>query len=141
MKRLSVINQEIIIGTAEIVVELAQADVASLTIELTLLLCAMSSALTLRSPAREQVELTLESPDVWGRAKKLAANHVRFDLSRNQAEYLQAVLLRAYRDQMAEVNHVHLEGTNGNETMDLTLLFQVYKPPMSAEAAAKAMGD
>jgi hypothetical protein len=41
---------------------------------------------------------------------RINEKRIRFELSRTQAGYLQATLLRAYRDDMAEVNHIHIEG-------------------------------
>jgi hypothetical protein len=72
---------------------------------------------------------------------RLSADRMMFSLSRNQAEYLEATLLRAYRDEMAEVNHIHLEGELDGSSYDLTLLFDVSRPPMSPEEATARMGE
>jgi hypothetical protein len=60
-------------------------------------------------------------------------------IGRNQAGYLQAVLLRAYRDQMAEVNHVHIEGQRSGTPFDLTVMFEVAREPMTPEDAKKLL--
>ena len=141
MSRSLAVTQEFMFGDGEVVVELTKQQVEHLALEVTLLLCAMTSSLTLRSPSGQRVELTSGSNDVRATVYKLAATHVRFELGRNQAEWLQAVVLRAYRDQMAEVGHIHLEGQAEGKAIDLTLLFQIYKPPMSAQEASRAMDD
>jgi hypothetical protein len=66
---------------------------------------------------------------------------MRFELGRNQVEYLRAVLLRALRDGAAEANHIHIEGELAGQQYDLTVMFQVSQPPMSPEEAAKRMAD
>jgi hypothetical protein len=141
MNRSFSIAQEFVIGAAEVVVELHQQDVRGLALEVTLLVSGMIPALTLRSAGGQRLVLTLSPQEKFSRVQRLAPAHLNFELGTTQGEYLQAVLLRAYRDEMAEVNHIHLEGNEGDRAMDLTLLFHVYRMPMSAEEAMKLMGD
>jgi hypothetical protein len=51
--------------------------------------------------------------------------------------HLLATLLRAYRDQVAEVSHVHIEGLLDGAPYDLTVMFDVCKESMSPEEAKK----
>ncbi len=62
-----------------------------------------------------------------------------FVLSTNQLEYLCAFLLRAYRDNTAEVNHIHIEGEKSGEAFDLTLFFSDFVDPLTPEEAFKLM--
>jgi hypothetical protein len=64
---------------------------------------------------------------------------VCFAIGRNQAKYLQAVLLRAYRDQIAEVNHVHIDGESDGKPFDLTVIFELSLEPMTPENAKKLL--
>lgn len=141
MKRSLPIAQNFVFGDAEAVVELAQPEIGVLLIEATLLLCAMSSTLRLRSPAGQRIDLSIGSADVRATVEHVSGLNIAFILPRNQIEYLQAVLLRAYRDEMAEVSHIHLEGLREGVPFDLTFLFEAYRPPMSPEEAATLMDD
>jgi len=143
MKRSTAIIQEFIIDTAEAVLELTQDEVGLVALEITLLMSAMISQVTLRSPTNQRIELTVNPNEHTTRAKLrlIAPEQLQVELPRNQGEFLQAVLLRAYRDEMAEVNHIHLEGFMNGEPMDLTFLFRVYREPMSQKDAVKALGD
>jgi hypothetical protein len=49
------------------------------------------------------------------------------------------VLLRAYRDGLAEANHVHLDGTRQKHPFSLTFFFELYREPMSGEEAIKRL--
>jgi hypothetical protein len=66
---------------------------------------------------------------------------VNVALGKNQAEYLQATLLRAYCDEVAEVNHWHIEGDRDGTSFDLTIMFHAFREPMSAEEAALFFRD
>jgi hypothetical protein len=141
MKRSIPVAQEFLFDRAEAVVELAQQEVGTFALELTLLVTAMTDSVSLRSPGGKRIELIIGKSEKWGKVAKVSRTQLRFELSHNEAEYLQAVLLRAYRDEMAEVNHIHIEARFDDESFDFTLLFQAYKPPMSPEEAARVMGD
>jgi hypothetical protein len=128
---------------AEVVVEVPLSMVGSVALELTLLLEALTESLRIRSSAGPTVVLTLL--DIRGVSKAIArkdgASAICFALGRNQVEYLRAVLLRAYRDQISAVNHVHIEGELGGALFDLTVMFDVYREPMLPEEAAKRLAD
>jgi hypothetical protein len=141
MDRSQTIAQEFVIGTREVVIELSQLEVGRLALEITLVLNGMAEGVILQSPSGQKVELSVGSTENVAKVERIAPSRLNFVLDQNQGEYLQAVLLRSYRDQMAEVNHIHIEGIEGPAVIDLTVLFQAYAPPMSPEAAAKLMGD
>jgi hypothetical protein len=133
MGRTLLIQQDFLLSTAEVV---------SLSMELNLLLHSMTNSITLTSPQKLTMNLKLGAPEKWTIVENLAPSSVSFLLSRNEAEYIQAVLLRAYRDKVAEVDHIHIEGrTVQDHGFDLTLMFQTYMPPMSPQEAAKLMND
>lgn len=142
MGRTLLIQQDFLLGAAEAVVELADMDVVRLSMELSLLLHSMTSSITLACPQKKTINLKLGAPEKWTIVEGLTQSSVSFLLSRNEAEYIQAVLLRAYRDKVAEVDHIHIEGrTIQDDGFDLTIMFQTYMPPMSPEEAARLMGD
>jgi hypothetical protein len=128
-------------GDAEVVVELSHDEVKLLALEITLLAAGLISMVALRSHSKQRVELTPGSRDVRATLRVLQADYVQVGLSQNQMEYLQMVLLRAYRDEMAEVNHVHLEGECAGREMAFTVLFETFRPPLSPAEAEKLMGD
>ncbi len=142
MGRTLLIQQDFLLGAAEVVVELADMNVVSLSMELNLLLHSMTDSITLTCPQKTKITLKLGAPKKWTIVEGHTRSSVSFLLSRNEAEYIQAVLLRAYRDKMAEVDHIHIEGrTIQDDAFDLTLMFQTYRPPMSPEEAARLMDD
>jgi len=136
MNRSIHIQQDFLLGSAEVVVELSDADVVTFAMELTLLLHAMTTTVTLRCPNGAKVDITLGSNDKWAVVDRLSTSRVCFHLGRNQAEYIHAVLLRAYLNKAAEVNHIHVEGDCRGETVDLTILFQTYVPSMTPDEVA-----
>ena len=143
MRRYRQIDAEIVIKPYETVLKLAQTEVAPMGMEMMLLLESMCESLTLRGQRGASVLIAL-LPD---RDKKhlvvsrISAHKLRFDLPQNLVEYFLAVLLRAFRDGMAEVDHIHLEGDFGDESYDLTVKFALFRPPMSAEEAARLMDE
>lgn len=130
-------------GDNEFVVELRQSDISTLVIELCMLSMGVVKKIKLLFDAGNKLEIGFGatiSPS--GKAIVLRKkNWVAFELSPNQLEYLCAFLLRAYRDQVAEVNHIHIEGKEGDGEYDLTLIFDDYAPPLTPDEASKLMGD
>ena len=115
-----------------------------MALETTLLLLSMAASVSLRSASGRIVEVSVANVERGSKANViLSEEKVTFALSRNEVEYLQSFLLRAYRDGMADVGHVHVEGRldGGGRDMDLTLLFELYRPPLSDTEAAKRMGE
>lgn len=143
VRRFLALATDALLGATEVVIELNQPAVAAVALELTLLLLGLAESLRLAPKSGPTIFLRLLGDK---RASKAGAalgsdGSVRFALGRNQAEYLQAVLLRAYRDQMAEVNHVHIEGERDGHSFDLTVMFESFRAPMSAEEAEKLLKD
>jgi hypothetical protein len=143
IKRFLPLACESLLGPGDIVIELQQAVVANMALEITLLMSGSTESLRLqpsRGPA-VYLRLTAEGPVGKAAVARAPDGSVMFTLGRNQAEFLHAVLLRAYRDQIAEVNHVHVEGDCGGSPFDLTIMFDKSREPISAEQAAKLMAD
>lgn len=68
-------------------------------------------------------------------AKLVGRDAVRFEMGTNHAGYLRVVLLRAYRDGWAEVNHVHIEAVLGDKLYDLTVMLELLRGPTPGEDA------
>jgi len=141
MNRFLACDDEIIFGQREAVLEIMQERFGVWALEIALLLQGLAESLTVRSPSGGTLLLALLSDRGVKRSvvSPHGTNKLRFELSRTQAEYLQAVLLRAYRDGMADVEHVHIEGRCAGATYDLTLFFGASRPPKSVEEAAKLL--
>ncbi len=127
----------------ELIVELEQGDVKTWALDVTLLLQGLVESLIVRSSDEREVVLSLQS-EGEGFAKRTIASRIgpskmQFEMSRTQAKFFQAVLLRAYRDGEAEVDHIHIEGELGETPYDLTVAFRTSRPPMSAEEAARLL--
>lgn len=139
---LSVLTESVV-GPNEVVLELAQSVLGSLALELALLIAGLAAALRVQPSRGAPIILRLLDDDRVSKAlaERASDGSVTFAIGRNQAEYLQMVLLRAYRDEMAEVNHVHIEGDHQGQPLDLTLMFEVSAEPMSAEEANKLLND
>lgn len=114
-------------GGAEFVLALEHAAVGSFALELTLLLTGLVETLRIRPVRGPKLQLTLIDAERVSKANVALdpMGATCFAIGRNQAQYLQAVLLRAYRDQIAEVNHIHIEGQNGGRLFDLTAMFEL----------------
>ena len=143
MKRFLPLEGEVLLGSAEAVIELPTRAVGALALEITLLLEGLAKTLRIGPGKGPTLQLmVIEShPAAKAVVTCESVEFVSFAVNRNQAEYLQAVLLRAYRDQMAEVNHVHIEGTCNGSPFDLTVMFEAFREPMSAEDASRLLSD
>lgn len=137
MSRSFRIRSEPLFSQEEIVIEVEQAEVGALALEVTLLLMTLAESVSIICPGDHVVVLSLqdESEEVAKRTKvaRVTEKRMKLELSRTQAGYLQATLLRAYRDEMAEVNHIHIEGFLRDAPFDLTVFFRTSRPPMSPE--------
>jgi hypothetical protein len=141
MKRHLSVAEDFLVSRDEVVVEIAAQEIKDFAIEATLLREELSTTLVLRSPTGQRVELSVQAADVRAKVRQLDSGDYHFELASNQVGTLQMFLLRAYREGMADVNHIHLEGIIAGREMDLTLLFQVYKPPMPPDEAEKLIRD
>lgn len=139
MKRLLKTDSTAIIGPGELVLEVSKNEFGKWALEFTLLLEGLAKIIEIRPDGKFWIRISLSADPQAYRlvALKSGNGDVEFVLPRNQAENLQAVLLRAYRDEMAEVNHVHAEGHMDGKPFDLTMMFDVYQPPMTAEEAER----
>ncbi len=137
MRRFVLLDSEPILEAGEVVVEVRAAAVSTLALEFCLLLEGLADSLRLGTASGTAVLLRLTDGEQLGKAtvERSAANVVSFQFGRNQAEYVQAALLRAYRDGVAEVSHIHVEGSLGDTPFDLTLLFECHREPLSADEA------
>jgi hypothetical protein len=143
MNRFLQLPGEPVVGDNEVVIEVPHTIVAPMALELSLLLSGLADSLRMRAQSGINIVITVGagvavSKAIVGRGK---ADTLSFELGRNQAEYLHAVLLRAHRDGAAEVNHIHIEGAGGEDLFDLTILFETYREPMTREEAMKLMDD
>lgn len=145
MSRFFRISSEALFSQEELVIEVEQAEVGALALELTLLLMKLTDSISISFPGGHAVLLSLqdETEEIAKRTKaaRVTEKRIKFELSRTQAGYLQATLLRAYRDEMAEVNHIHIEGTLRDAPFDLTIFFRTSRPPMSPEEIEKLVGN
>jgi hypothetical protein len=128
---------------SELVIEISQDCVYEWALEVTLLVERLTDGLTVIAKSGYEMSLSL-LPDAPTLANRLVAlptgnKAIKFDIPRTQAEYLQAVLLRRYRDEVAEVNHIHLDGTMAANPFDLTFMFENARAPMTSEEAAKLL--
>lgn len=143
-RSLSVEDSQILMEDHETLVEVDTSFLPIFTLEFALLLRGLIEGLTIYSNAGRQLTIRINEDKSLKKSSvnKLAPHRYLFILSKNQAEYISMFLLRAYRDGMAEVNHIHIDGitTTGNE-YDLTLLFDLSKPSMSASAMRKLLAD
>jgi hypothetical protein len=122
----------------EVVVTVPHETVGLLALELTLLVFEEASSLRLAGPSQFSVVLTVVPGTRVSKATaQKEPNGLRFELGRNQAEYLLATLLRAHRDGAAEVDHIHIESMLGSEYYDLTVFFEQSLAPMSQEEAMR----
>jgi hypothetical protein len=142
-KRFLSLASESLIDAAEIVIELDPPAVSSLALELALLLGGLANSLRVQSSKGPTLRLTLMDDDRVAQAvaTRESDGSASFALGKNQARYLQVVLLRAYRDQMAEVNHVHIDGKHGETPFGLTVMFKVFREPMSPQQASRLLDE
>ena len=122
----------------ELTILVNQSEVLNLALEFTLIMVGMSESLCIRSPGNFvlQVAISKEAQTSKAIVSSESDKSIAILLGKNQMEYVQSVLLRAYRDNCAPVNHIHIEGTFQDARFDLTFLFEKYQKPMTAEQAA-----
>src|SRR4051812_25644906 len=130
---------------SELTIAVRQSQVSEWALEISLLLKNFSDALEVESPQGFRIVLTTAPPSrtapMRSQFVRTASKELSARVARNQAESLQSVLLRAYRDRMSETGHIHLEGRHAGKDFDLTWLFDTVKPPMTAEEASRLMAD
>ena len=137
MRRTIKLGSTSLIGRDELIIEIPQKEVAKWALELTLLLGGFVEQTEVRLEDGSSVVFAISADSSADRTVMARKGEHAFscELSRTQAGSFHATLLRAYRDEMAEVNHIHLDGFLGDAPFDLTLMFDTYRPPMSAKEA------
>lgn len=129
----------------EAVVEIEQSQTGALALELDLLLHGLATTLAVGAGAGDRIVISFARgagrPGERARALRPSRDRVELELALEPIARLQAVLLRAYRDGMAEVNHVHVECQLGAAPFDLTLFFRAARPPMTPEEAGRLLGE
>jgi len=138
------IEAETLSSKDELLVEIEQDDVGVWALAVTLLLEGLTEQVRVTSLSDGETYLLRLQKDEHS-AKRTVVSRAHsggyvFALALTQARYMQVTLLRAYRDGMAEVNHVHVEGTLDGSAFDLTAFFKVARPPMSSDDAKRLMG-
>ncbi len=137
-------NGVVLLGDEEAVVELAQEDVRELALEVVLLRRELTDAVVLRPKRGPQIVLGLRTsgvPEPTGTVTRTERDQVRFDLPANLLGYLESVLLRCYRDGMAEVDHIHVAGTLSGKPYDLTVMFELPRAPLTPEEVEALTDD
>lgn len=138
MKRTFFINDEILLGQYEMVMSIRQGEVAGLALEVALLLEDLSRSLRIRSdesPKGASLVLSVGGSKDQGPKRKRVAetsvatcrsadNTMYFSLREDEVGALYVTLLQAYRDQIAEVNHIHLSSQKDGQEFDLTVVFE-----------------
>jgi hypothetical protein len=132
------------IGNNEIVLVLGKNDTRELALEVALLLFGLTDGLLVNATG-DQAMFIARHPDpaeVRGRVDHSDAARVDVLLARNQLEFIQAALLRAYRDGVAEVDHIHAEVTRQTGVYDVTLVFEHHRGPLPLDEAMRLfLGD
>ncbi len=141
MKRSIKIECSTINADSEFIIELRQSDISTLILELSMIMMGLLDKLMIIFNNGDSVEISLgEKLSQTDKATvSQKQGRVFFVLSANHLEYLCTFLLRVYRDEIAEVNHLHIEGKKGDEPYDLTLLFNQSSAAMTPEEASRLM--
>lgn len=140
-RTINLTRNHIITDVAEVIVEIHQSDVPACALELMLLLHGFADSLLFVSGPMQFMLRISELPTAPAVFSREVGGRVRCSLSHESVEYMQAIFLRAYRDGMAEVNHVHIEGTMDGKSFDVAFVFDTFRPPMTSEEAKKLMRD
>lgn len=133
---------ELLHSDGEVVLELSQGMLGPVILELDLLLHAYVSEVQLRRSRGPSVRLRCSVDERHvPRVHRVPEGDFAFDLARTDVEYMHGFLLRAYRDGMGEVSHIHVEARGEPGSFDLTVMLELYKPPMSAEDAKRLLDE
>lgn len=130
---------EILVNNNELVVEIQSAEIKTWIAEVTLLVEGLVNKTTVLS-GKQKFSIEKGPADADKSKCVVGIGHdgfCSFILPLNHCEYLQATLLKAYRDEAADVDHIHLDGMEGDNFFDLTVMFDQSKPPLSPEEMQK----
>jgi hypothetical protein len=130
------LTSDIIVDPEELLVEVSLVEFGPAALEMTLLAASLIPHAVFQDRTGRRLTFdVLASDSKRGVLSGLDSRSIHLSLPMVTVKYLQAVLLRAYRDGMAEVGHIHVETTS----IDLTFLFAVSAPPMSGDDAARIL--
>ena len=143
MDRFIQCNSELIIGDNEILFEIKDEFIQTLALEFTLMQKEQSMKLVMNFNNSKRVAISIDNSLQPGEKAIIAISPeiVSINCAKNHIEYLQQFLLRAYRDMAAAVNHIHIEGLNGHDNIDLTFLFETYMEPMTSDEARRLLDE
>lgn len=130
-------------GESEVILELKPSDIPHFALELTLLLEGLADSLRLQPSSGPSVMISMIPSDRVSKARVDVTpdGSIAFAIGKNQAGYIRAILLRAYRDRMAEVSHIHIEGEFKGALRDLTVVCTLFREPMSSKDAARFLAE
>lgn len=135
LRRTLIHTPDMLMGENEVVVEISSDDVGRWALEFGLLLARLSDVLVVstRGAGLEFALMPTGPGEKRALAERRTESVIRFTLPQSGAGYIHAVLLRAYRDGAADVEHVHIGAMLAGREFDLTLFFDRYKPPSSED--------
>ena len=115
----------------EVAIAIDGQEIGPVLVELSMLLCRISESVTFSAASGPSVEIRMmgDAKVSHGTCFDDSGRRVRFDLGKNQLEYLNATLLRMYRDSMSDVDHIHLDAVRDGTMVELTVYFDVIRPP------------
>lgn len=134
------IDNDILLSDSEYVIEVSSKHLQLWCLSFTLLATKLVSSFNiLFKNHRVKILLSEDLENKWLEVIKKDASITEVAIPMNQVEYLQFTLLRALRDSIAEMEHIHLEGSRNSEQFNITLFFENYSQPFDPEEAAKLM--
>lgn len=143
MKRSVRCDCSIISGENEFVIELGLGNVVLLVLELSMLMMGLIKQLNIVFNSGDGLCFLLDE-NLKAEDKAVVSQRdkcISIALSRNQLEYIYTSLLRVYKEQIALVNHIHIECSKDSEAYDLTLMFENVSEPLTPKEASKLIGD
>ena len=136
----SIQTDSILTGPNEVVLSITHDALTQWALEVVLLQRGLNDKLRVWSSEGSHLILAAATTaEVRARWSTGARGSLRVSLPANQIGYLEAVLLRAWRDSIAETNHIHLEGEREGRGFDLTVMFDMARPPMSGDEATRRL--
>lgn len=119
---------QMIEAPTETLIDLDLRSIELLALEMTLLQQGLCTELVL---FHDSVRIRLRPGDeIQSKARGTRnPSGVDWSLGVNQIEFVQTFLLKTFRDEMAAVNHFHIEGLLEQEHFDLTFMFTCFAPP------------
>ncbi len=132
------------IKTNEVVVNVQWKDLEKWYLELSLLNEKLVEILSIATNDGKKVLIKRGSVDAdrtKNICKQTREQTIEIILPPNQCEYILASMLQAYRDDAADVNHIHLEGFLGKKPYDFNMFFEKAKDALSSDEIEKMIKD